>query len=78
VANRLVAREEFGNLYRQLSMVRELNGEANLDPVALVEGPELQHMLGLARSWANHSQAEVSANQIPVLFVSFLFLLRCC
>ena len=69
MANRLVAKEQFGNMYRQLSAVRASHGEADSDPLAMVEGTDLEHMLGLARAWADHSQPELPTNQIPVLNV---------
>ena len=65
-ANRLVAREDFGNLYRQMATMRTLNSDERLDPQQLVEAHQLSDMLGLARAWADHSQPEVVANYIPV------------
>ena len=65
-ANRLVAREDFGNLYRQMATLRTVNGEEQLNSRELVEAPQLSNMLGLARAWADHSQPEVVANYIPV------------
>jgi hypothetical protein len=71
-ANRLVAREDFGNLYKQMATLRTVNGEEQLNPRDLVEAPQLSNMLGLARAWADHSQPEVPANFIPVHRLSFL------